>query len=235
MFAFLRELLGWLFFTGYVGRAGAFPKPLSPEEEKKWIDLYARGTEAEREQAREQLILHNLRLCAHIGKKYARSGRELDDLVSIGTIGLIKAVNTFSPEKGVLSGYAARCIENEIRMSLRAEKKLVNECSLEEPLGTDREGNELTVLDLVGSDGEAVFEQVGRTLERERLLAVMEKCLKKREKLVLTLRYGLGGRAPLAQREVAALLGISRSYISRIEKKAMEKVKKALEGDRARM
>lgn len=229
MFAFLREILGWLFFTGYVGRAGAFPKPLSPEEEKKWIELYGQGTEEEKEQAREQLILHNLRLCAHIGKKYARSGRELDDLVSIGTIGLIKAVNTFSPEKGVLSGYAARCIENEIRMSLRAEKKLVNECSLEEPLGTDREGNELTVLDLMGSDGEAVFEQVGRTLERERLLGVMDTCLKEREKLVLTLRYGLGGRTPMAQREVAALLGISRSYISRIEKKAMEKVKRELE------
>lgn len=229
MFAFLREILGWLFFTGYVGRGGGFPKPLSPEEEKKWIELYGQGTEEEREQAREQLIIHNLRLCAHIAKKYAKGGREQEDLVSIGTIGLIKAVNTFSPEKGALSGYAARCIENEIRMSLRAEKKLVNECSLEEPLGTDREGNELTVLDLMGSDGEAVFEQVGRTLERERLLRAMETCLKKREKLVLTLRYGLVGQPPMAQREVAALLGISRSYISRIEKKAMEKVKKELE------
>lgn len=229
MFAFLRELLGWLFFTGYVGRAGVFPKPLPAEEERKWIDLYGRGTEEEKEQAREQLILHNLRLCAHIAKKYAKSGREMDDLVSIGTIGLIKAVNTFSPEKGVLSGYAARCIENEIRMSLRAEKKLVNECSLEEPLGTDRKGNELTVMDLVGSDGEAVFEQVGKALERETLLKVMERCLKKREKLVIILRYGLGGRCPMAQREVAALLGISRSYISRIEKKAMEKLKRELE------
>lgn len=194
-----------------------------------WTERYAKGTEEEKAEAREKLIVHNLRLCAHIARKYAKSGREQDDLVSIGTIGLIKAVNTFSPEKGALSGYAARCIENEIRMSLRAEKKLVNECSLEEPLGTDREGNELTVLDLMGSDEEAVFEAVGRNLERETLLKAMERCLKKREKLVIALRYGLGGHPPMAQREVAALLGISRSYISRIEKKAMEKLKGELE------
>lgn len=229
MFAFLRELLGWLFFTGYVGRSGAFPKPMTAEEERMWTERYAKGTEEEKAEAREKLIVHNLRLCAHIARKYAKGGREQDDLVSIGTIGLIKAVNTFSPEKGALSGYAARCIENEIRMSLRAEKKLVNECSLEEPLGTDREGNELTVLDLMGSDEEAVFEAVGRNLERETLLKAMEWCLKKREKLVIALRYGLGGHPPMAQREVAALLGISRSYISRIEKKAMEKLKGELE------
>ena len=120
-------------------------------------------------------------------------------------------------------------IANEIRMSLRLEKKLVSECSLEEPLGRDREGNELTVLDLVGSDEEAVFEAVGRRMEKETLARLMEAHLKKREKLVLTLRYGLGGRAPMAQREVASLLGISRSYISRIEKKAMEKLRRALE------
>ena len=120
-------------------------------------------------------------------------------------------------------------IANEIRMSLRLEKKLVSECSLDEPLGRDREGNELTVLDLVGSDEEAVFEAVGRRMEKETLARLMEAHLKKREKLVLTLRYGLGGRAPMAQREVASLLGISRSYISRIEKKAMEKLRRALE------
>ena len=120
-------------------------------------------------------------------------------------------------------------IANEIRMSLRLEKKLVSECSLDEPLGRDREGNELTVLDLVGSDEEAVFEAVGRRMEKEALARLMEAHLKKREKLVLTLRYGLGGRAPMAQREVASLLGISRSYISRIEKKAMEKLRRALE------
>lgn len=230
MFAFLRELLSWLFFTGYVGRGSGFPKPLSPEEEKQCVEQYARGTGEEKEAAREKLIVHNLRLCAHIAKKYAKGGREQEDLVSIGTIGLIKAVNTFSPEKGALSGYAARCIENEIRMSLRAEKKLVNECSLEEPLGTDREGNELTVLDLIGSDGEAVFEQVGKALERETMLKAMERCLSRRERLVMTLRYGLGGQPPMAQREVAVLLGISRSYISRIETKAMEKLKREMEG-----
>ena len=131
MFAFIWKLLGRFFFAGYVGNQNAFPKPLSPAEEEACIRLYAEGTETEREAAREKLILHNLRLCAHIAKKYARTGREQDDLVSIGTIGLIKAVNTFSPQKGALSGYASRCIENEIRMSLRLEKKLVSECSLE--------------------------------------------------------------------------------------------------------
>lgn len=114
MFAFIWKLLGRFFFAGYVGNQNAFPKPLSPAEEEACIRLYAEGTEAEREAAREKLILHNLRLCAHIAKKYARTGREQDDLVSIGTIGLIKAVNTFSPQKGALSGYASRCIENAI-------------------------------------------------------------------------------------------------------------------------
>ena len=123
MFAFIWKLLGRFFFAGYVGNQNAFPKPLSPAEEEACIRLYAEGTETEREAAREKLILHNLRLCAHIAKKYARTGREQDDLVSIGTIGLIKAVNTFSPQKGALSGYASRCIENAI-LSQRKKRRL---------------------------------------------------------------------------------------------------------------
>ena len=183
--------------------------------------------------ARERLILHNLRLCAHIAGKYAARGklsrrRELDDLISIGAIGLIKAVDTFSPDKGNLSGYASRCIENEIRMSLRTEKKLVGEVSMEEPLGRDREGNERTVLDLVGTDGSEIFEEVCKLLEGERLRTLMDRTLKKRERLVLSLRFGMNGGAPLTQQQVADRIGISRSYISRIEKKAVMKLRLAL-------
>ena len=154
--------------------------------------------------------------------------RDLDDLISIGTIGLIKAVDTFSPEKGALSGYASRCIENEIRMSLRAQKKLVGEVSMEESLGRDKEGNEMSVLDIMGTDGEEIFQQVQQNLEGEQLRSIMSRCLRPREKLVLDLRYGLSGQAPLTQQQVANQLGISRSYISRIEKRAILKLRLAL-------
>ncbi len=224
----LLSLLRGLFFVGYV-KSASFPKPLSPAEERQALEELGTGSEA----ARDRLILHNLRLCAHIAGKYASRGklsrrRELDDLISIGSIGLIKAVDTFSPDKGSLSGYASRCIENEIRMSLRTEKKLVGEVSMEEPLGRDREGNERTVLDLVGTDGEEIFEEVTKRLEGERLRALMDRTLKRREKLVLSLRCGLDGEAPLTQQQVADRIGISRSYISRIEKKAVIKLRLAL-------
>ena len=229
MLLFLLELLRGLFFAGHV-RSTSFPKPLSPAEERQAAaELLAGSCEA-----RDRLILHNLRLCAHIAGKYAARGklsrrRELDDLISIGAIGLIKAVDTFSPDKGGLSGYAARCIENEIRMSLRTEKKLVGEVSMEEPLGRDREGNERTVLDLVGTDGEEIFDRVRRSLEGERLRALMDRTLRRREKLVLSLRFGLGGEPPRTQQQVADRIGISRSYISRIEKKAVLKLRLAME------
>ena len=219
MLLFLLELLRGLFFVGYV-KGASFPKPLSPAEEQRAVDALLAGDE----EARNKLILHNLRLCAHIGGKYVSKGklgwrRELDDLISIGAIGLIKAVDTFSPDKGSLSNYASRCIENEIRMSLRTEKKHVGEVSMEEPLGRDREGNERTVLDLVGTDGAEIFEQVSRNLERERLRALMDRTLKRREKQVLSLRCGMGSEPPLTQQQVADRIGISRSYISRIEKR----------------
>ena len=228
MLLFLLELLRGLFFAGYV-KSASFPKPLSQAEEQQAVADLAAGDET----ARDKLILHNLRLCAHIAGKYAARGklsrrRELDDLISIGTIGLIKAVDTFSPDKGSLSGYASRCIENEIRMSLRTEKKLVGEVSMEEPLGRDREGNERTVLDLVGTDGSEIFEEVYRSLEGERLRTLMDRTLKRREKLVLSLRCGMGGAVPLTQQQVADRIGISRSYISRIEKKAVLKLRLAL-------
>ena len=228
MLLFLLELLRGLFFAGYV-KSASFHKPLSPAEERQALEGLRAGSEG----ARDRLILHNLRLCAHVAGKYAARGklsrrRELDDLISIGTIGLIKAVDTFSPDKGSLSSYASRCIENEIRMSLRTEKKLVGEVSMEEPLGRDREGNERTVLDLVGTDGEEIFEEVRRSLEGERLRRLMDRTLRKREKLVLSLRFGLEGEGPLTQQQVADRIGISRSYISRIEKKAVLKLRLAL-------
>lgn len=224
MLSFLFRIFNWIFLAGYINPGAAFPKPLSAAEEEGYVLALQKGSE----EAREQLIVHNLRLCAHIAKKYAVGGRDLDDLISIGAIGLIKAVNTFSPERGALSGYASRCIENEILMSLRAERKLVNEVSMEDPLGTDREGNELTVLDLMGTDVEAIFEEVRKKLEGDRLKKEMRSILKKRERTVLELRYGLNNNKPMAQREVAAVLGISRSYISRIEKKALLKLRAAL-------
>ena len=228
MLMFLLELLKGLFLVGHV-RSASFPQPLSQAEEQQTVAELLAGSE----DARDRLILHNLRLCAHIANKYAARGklsrrRELDDLISIGTIGLIKAVDSFSPEKGSLSNYASRCIENEIRMSLRTEKKLVGEVSMEEPLGRDREGNERTVLDLVGTDGEEIFDQVRRTMEGERLRSFMDRSLNKREKRVLSLRFGLEGEAPLTQQQVADRIGISRSYISRIEKKAILKLRLAL-------
>ena len=215
MLLFLLELLRGLFFAGYV-KSASFPKPLSPAEERQALEELRAGSEG----ARDRLILHNLRLCAHIAGKYAARGklsrrRELDDLISIGTIGLIKAVDTFSPDKGSLSSYASRCIENEIRMSLRTEKKLVGEVSMEEPLGRE---------DLVGTDGSELFEEVSRRLEGERLRSLMDRTLRRREKLVLSLRCGLSGEGPLTQQQVADRIGISRSYISRIEKKAVLKV-----------
>ena len=228
MLWFLLSLLRGLFFAGYV-KTVSFPKPLTAAEEQAAVTDLLGGDE----EARDRLILHNLRLCAHIAGKYAARGklgrrRELDDLISIGAIGLIKAVDTFSPDKGSLSNYASRCIENEIRMSLRTEKKLVGEVSMEEPLGRDREGNERTVLDLVGTDTEEIFDQVRKSLEGERLRALMDRSLKKREKLVLSLRFGMAGEPPLTQQQVASRIGISRSYISRIEKKAILKLRLAL-------
>ena len=228
MLMFLLGLLKGLFLVGHV-RSASFPQPLGPAEERQAVEELLAG----REGARDRLILHNLRLVAHIAGKYAARGklsrrRELDDLISIGTIGLIKAVDSFSPDKGSLSNYASRCIENEIRMSLRTEKKLVGEVSMEEPLGRDREGNERTVLDLVGTDGEEIFEEVRRNMEGERPRRFMDRTLKKREKLVLSLRFGLDGEAPLTQQQVADRIGISRSYISRIEKKAILKLRLAL-------
>lgn len=225
MFSFLWLLFQSIAFIGAIGSNGSFPQPLSAEEEQKWVRRLIAGDE----EAREKLIVHNLRLCAHIAKKYQKAERDREDLISIGTIGLIKAVSTFSESKGTLSAYAARCIENEILMSLRRERKLVETVSIEEPVGADKEGNELRLADLVCTEEDTIFEQVQGRLDASIITETMRKVLTKRERVVLTLRFGLSGDAPMPQREVANVLDISRSYVSRIEKKAVEKMRAALE------
>ena len=225
MFSFLWLLFQSIAFIGAIGSNGSFPQPLSAEEEAKAIRLLMQGDA----HARELLIVHNLRLVAHIAKKYQKSARDREDLISIGTIGLIKAVSTFSESKGTLSAYAARCIENEILMSLRRERKLVETVSIEEPVGADKEGNELRLADLVCTEEDTIFEQVQGRLDAAIITETMRKVLTKRERVVLTLRFGLSGDAPMPQREVANVLDISRSYVSRIEKKAVEKMRAALE------
>ncbi|PWM71280.1 MAG: RNA polymerase subunit sigma-70 [Bacillota bacterium] len=210
-----------VFFTGAIGEKNSFPKPLAPEEEKKYLLLAKQGDEA----AKEMLIKHNLRLVVHIAKKYSGT-LENDDLISVGSIGLIKAVNTFEPDKGShLATYTARCIENEILMLLRANKKYKNDVSLSDAVGTDKDGNELSLIDLLFESEDGVFSAAERKIENERMLKVISRLLTKREYTVICLRYGLKGGRCYAQREVACFLKISRSYISRIEKKAIEKLR----------
>lgn len=224
IFEFLREIF---FYSGYFGsNTKSFPKPLSQEEERKYIELYMKGDE----HAREALIEHNLRLVAHIAKKFASNGSAtIEDYISIGTIGLIKGVNTFNLEKGrQLVTYIARCIENEILMYLRAGKKSSGEIFLAESIGEDKEGNTLSLIDVIGADEHSVDEQVETKIETEKLKGILSKTLTERELLVIQMRYGIGGKQVLPQREIAKRLGISRSYVSRIEKKALGKLNREL-------
>ena len=203
---------------------GTFPKPLSSEDEKKYLALAREGDE----NAKEILVRHNMRLVAHIVKKYTGAA-ETDDLLSVGSIGLIKAINTYRDGKGTqLATYTARCIENEILMLLRSGKKHKNNVSLTDPVGTDKDGNELTLIDLLSEKEDSVFAQVEKSIQREKFVAVLKKILSEREYTILALRYGLENEVSLAQREVAKKLGISRSYISRIEKRAIEKARECL-------
>ena len=212
------------FFAGSVVGGSSFPKPLTVEEEAECIRLMKAGDKA----AKEKLINHNMRLVAHVVKKYTGAA-ETDDLISVGSIGLIKAINTYETGKGTqLATYTARCIENEILMLLRANKKFKNDVSLSDPVGSDKDGNELTLMDLLSEKEDAVFLQVDKSIEREKFLEFIRGVLSEREYTVLCLRYGLKGGKNYAQREVAKFLKISRSYISRIEKKAVEKLKEAV-------
>lgn len=214
-----------LFFLGYITGKSEFPKQLPREEEDALVGRMLEGDAA----ARELLITHNLRLVSHIARKYTVPGYGPDDLISIGVIGLIKAVNSFKPASGTALGtYAARCIENEILMTLRASRKYRGDVSLQDSVGTDGEGNEITYMDILGTDPDGVDNEVIRRVTLERVQAVLSS-LPARERLVLELRYGLTDGRQHPQHEVAKVLGISRSYVSRVEKKAIGLLREAIE------
>lgn len=204
----------------------SFKKPFSAGEEEDYIRKAAVGDK----QARRQLIEHNMRLVAHIARKYTATAREPDDLISIGTVGLIKAIDTYNYKKGSrLATYAARCIENEILMQLRSDKKRSREVSLFEPIGTDREGNEINLCDIMETNGRDALELLIVKQNLKKLGPAFSSCLKEREQQVLCMRYGLGGNKEYTQREIAEKMQVSRSYISRIEKAALLKLRHELE------
>lgn len=208
-----------LFFVSYV-KNHAFPQPLSSKEEAEYIEKMQEGDE----DARNKLIEHNLRLVAHIVKKFENTGEDTEDLISIGTIGLIKGIESFSSDKGTkLATYAARCIENEILMHLRALKKTKKDVSLQDPIGQDKEGNEISLIDILQAENEDVIEYIQLNMEVEKIKEYLD-ILDNREKNVIICRYGLNQKKELTQRQIAKKLNISRSYVSRIEKRALMKV-----------
>ncbi|MBE6020306.1 MAG: RNA polymerase sporulation sigma factor SigK [Clostridiales bacterium] len=213
--------------SSYVSMGNSFPKPLTEEEEEIYLTAYEENGDLD---AKNKLIEHNLRLVAHIVKKYANTGKDPDDLISIGTIGLIKSVNTYKRGKGVrLATYAARCIENELLMHLRTTKKNKVEISLNEPIGVDKEGNEISFNDVLGTDPDSILDDVETKMQIKKLYRILQDELTERERTVIIMRYGLGDAPCKTQREVAKILRISRSYVSRIEKKAVEKLRDAFE------
>ena len=227
---FLDEILFYLAESAWtlvlhLSARSAFPKPLPAEEEAQLVEKMLAGDAC----ARDKLIEHNLRLVAHIAKKYARTGDDADEMISIGSIGLIKAVHTFRPEAGRLTTYASRCIENEIRMHLRAGRKLKNTVSMSDSVSRDKEGNEVQITDLLGTDREVVYDEVAMKIDSSIVLGLIDRVLDEREARVIRLRYGLEDGEFHHQHEVAKRLGISRSYISRIEKKALQKLKNHME------
>lgn len=225
LYALASKLLFNYCFVGYVTGPQSFPHPLSSEDERKYVEECRKGDE----EARNILIEHNLRLVAHVAKKYTISNIDSDDLISIGTIGLIKAVASYDPTKGIrLATYAARCIENEILMHLRASKKIQNEVSIHEPLGTDGEGNEISLMDILSTENEDVEEKLDLAQRIKKLYILIKSVLGSREQTIVRMRYGLCGTGGKTQREVAEHLGISRSYVSRIEKKALAKLEEGL-------
>ena len=206
-----------------------FMQPLTPEDEARYVDRMRTGSVEEAREARERLIEHNLRLVAHIVKKYQNVDEDLDDLLSIGSIGLIKAVNTFDAGKGRFATYACRCIDNELVGMVRSRKKREREVSLYEPIGQDKEGNEIRLLDIMEHSQTDVVERMELDNNVRNMLALLERVLTKRERDIILHRYGLYGEREMTQNEIGEYLGISRSYVSRIEKKALDKLKKGFD------
>ena len=220
---FIEFLKSAVFVVGYISGSNLFPEPLTQEEEKMYLEQMKNGNE----EARNILIERNLRLVAHISKKYSTSNVNQDDLISIGTIGLIKGINSFNVDKGSrLSTYVSRCIDNEILMHLRTTKKLGAEVYLNEPIGKDKDDNVVTLQEVLENNERPIEEEVDIKMKIKFLYEKMKSILKTREKTILELRFGLGGHKPKTQHEIAEMLGISRSYVSRIETKAIDKLSK---------
>ena len=223
MFDFFGSVLHSIFFLiSFISGNNAFPKPLSAREERECVERMANGDI----EARNTLIEHNLRLVAHIAKKYSGSVRDSEDLISLGTIGLIKGISSYDASKGTrLATYASRCIENEILMLMRSNRKTQGDVSLNDPIGTDKEGNQILLMDIIGTDEEDVIKEIDRKMNVKKLYRDINALLDEREKEIICLRYGLMGNDEKTQREIADLLGKSRSYVSRIETKAISKLK----------
>ena len=218
-------IMNGLFFTLRLSGGGAFPKPLKPEEEKMYLERLAQGDM----EARNVLVERNLRLVAHIIKKYYAQSGDQEDLISIGTIGLIKGISTFKPDRNVrLATYASRCIENEILMYFRSQRKLQGEVSLSDTLDSGGEGNSLSLMDVISVD-DNMLEELDTKEACVKVRQCVRKCLTPREAKIIAMRYGLDDRIPRTQREIADRCGISRSYVSRIEKKALKKLEEAME------
>lgn len=223
----IMALLGGTLLMLRLSPNGSFPKPLTPEEERMYIERWQNGDI----EARNILVEHNLRLVAHIIKKYYTQTDDVDDLISIGTIGLIKGINTYKPDKGVrLATYASRCCENEILMHFRSRRKTAGDLSLSDALDTDSEGNSLSLMDIVSND-EELSDRIGNFEICAKLRGYIDTVLTEREAKIIKIRYGIDNMEPKTQRETAQLCGISRSYVSRIEKKALEKLREALGED----
>ncbi|MCX7695061.1 MAG: RNA polymerase sporulation sigma factor SigK [Caloramator sp.] len=216
---------GLFLLAGYITNGSSFPKPLTEEEEKRLFYEYKNGNQ----QAKAELITRNLRLVAHIIKKFGPIGKDSDDLISIGTVGLIKAIESFDYDKGNrLATYAARCIENEILMYMRSVKKVKTEVYLQDPIGVDKEGNEICLMDVLGTESDKILDEVESKISIRKLYRIIDKVLEEKEKIIIKLRYGLCGE-PKTQMEIAQMLGISRSYVSRIEKRALKKLAKEMQ------
>lgn len=217
----------FLFLILHVTGSSAFPKPLTPKEEEIYLNKMKNGDK----EAKNKLVEHNLRLVAHIIKKYYANNNDQDDLVSIGTVGLIKAINTFNPNKNIkLSSYASRCIENEILMYFRSVKKRSQDISLNEAIDSDKEGNPLTLMDIMSCE-DNIIDELDTKIKSRQVKSFINKELTNRERTIIILRYGLNDDKPLTQREVAKMLNISRSYVSRIETKALKKLKRCFENN----
>lgn len=206
-----------------------FKKPLSAAEEADYVHVLKKGSREDATQAKEILIERNLRLVAHIAKKYCNADEDMEDLISIGTIGLIKAVSSFDADKGKLSTYASRCIDNELLMLLRTKKKTAKEVSLYEPIGIDKEGNEISLLDIIEHEQADILDRIELYENTKKLAGLFSEVLTDRERDIIFLRYGLLNGREVTQREIGELLSISRSYVSRIEKKALRKLREGFE------